>query len=404
MSASATTHVPDWRRTPPAEKVQRILVTAYGHTADSLPAGPCLAELRRSYPGAEIHLFVVEQVSDLWTACPYVDRVRTIHDFKWKGTRLQRVEQLVRLAGLTARIRGRYDMVVVLHARSWFFSCLAYLSGAQYRAGYHDRHPPRWLTHAAESYEGIISFRDENRKVMAALGIDVQDHHLQLWPTPSARAEADALTKTIPQGVPLIGLHPGSHWACQRWHNDRWASVADALMEHYGVQVVITGSADEQPLAEEIAARMRRQPIIATGATSLLGYAELVRRCSVLLCVNSAASQVGLAMRTPVVNLVGLEPLTWTGPESGEAMTVVRECSESSVSWCPLGIWGRLSECQIAEHVGLAGLNSIHPDHVLSAAAPWITAAEPSSRDHRTDLAPADGGLTTQFDTVRDAS
>jgi ADP-heptose:LPS heptosyltransferase len=374
---------------PPAVQIRRILVTAYGHTADTLPAAPCLRELRSRYPGAEIHVLVVEQVAELWSACPYVDRTHVMRDFQWKGSRRQRPEQLVRLAGLVARFRGRYDMVIVLHARSWFFSCFAYLSGARYRAGYQDGRPARWLTHAAEPYDGIVSFREENRRVMAALGIPVGDHRLELWPTADARTEADGLLASVPPTTPLIGLHPGSHWACQRWHNDRWATVADALMERYGVQVVITGSPDERGWADEIAAHMRRRPIIAAGATSLPGFAEVVSRCRVLLCVNSAASQVGLATGTPVVNLVGLEPLGWTAPEPGEAMAVVCQSSQSSVSWCPLGVWGRLSQCQIAEHVGLAGLSHIRPDHVLAAAIPWMEGLHMS---------------TPQLDTVRDAS
>lgn len=389
---------------PPAENVHRILVTAYGHTADSLPAGPCLAALRATYPDAEIHMLVVEQVADLWAACPYVDRVHVMRDYKRKGTRLARAEQLVRLAELSVRFRGRYDMFIVLHARSWFFSCLAYLSGARYRAGYHDGHPARWLTHPAEPYEGIVSFRDENRRVMSALGIEVSDHHLQLWPTPEAREQVDALLESVPPGVPLVGLHPGSHWACQRWHNDRWAAVADALMEQYGVQIVITGSADERPWAEEIAGHMRMQPLIATGATSLLGFAELVSRCQVLLCVNSAASQVGLAMGTPVVNLVGLEPLTWTEPEPGEAMTVVRQCGHSSTSWCPLGIWGRLSQCQMAEHVGLAGLDTIQSAHVLAGAGSWIRGPVSSSETPRVGDRFSDRLPAARLETVRDAS
>ena len=357
----------------PSADVKRILVTAYGHTADSLPAGPCLAALRSAYPDAEIHLLVVDQVADLWRACPYVDGVRVIRDFRYKGSRLARAEQVWRLTQLTVRLRGRYDLVVVLHARSWFFACLAYLSGARYRAGYVDHHPRRWLTHHAEPYEGIVSFREENRRVLQAIGVSVADRHLDVWPNAVSRAEVDGVLASAHSG-PLVGLHPGSHWACQRWHNHRWAEVADALAESYGAQVVITGSADEQALAEEIASSMRTQPLIATGRTSILGFAELVRRCDVLLCVNSAASQVGLAVRTPVVNLVGLEPLTWTAPEPGEAMSVVRQCADSTVGWCPLGIWGRLSQCQRDDHVALAGLDAIEPDHVLAAATRWLPA------------------------------
>src|SRR5437016_1415567 len=98
---------------PPVDMVRRILVTAYGHTADTLSAGPSLAALRSAYPDARLDILVVEQIADLWQACPYVDVVRVMRDFKRKGTRLARLEQLWYLARLTLRLRGRYDLVVV---------------------------------------------------------------------------------------------------------------------------------------------------------------------------------------------------------------------------------------------------------------------------------------------------
>jgi ADP-heptose:LPS heptosyltransferase len=357
---------------PPTNSVRRILVTAYGHTADTLPAGPCLAALRSSYPDARIELLVVKEVADLWRACPYIDAVRVMRDFKRKGTRLGRLEQVWRLAQLTLRLRGRFDMVIVLHARSKFFGYLAYLSGAACRVGYRDDSAAQCFTHEAVPYEGIVSFREENRRIMQALGITVDNRHLEMWPTPEARAEADQLLGAVSASGPLIGVHPGSHWACQRWPNQRWAAVADALTEAYGAQIVITGSSEERELAEDIASQMHSTPLIATGKTSIPGFGEIVRQCHVLFCVNSAASQVALAMKTPVVNLVGLEPLTWTEPEAGEDMSIVRQCTESSTAWCPLGVWGRLSQCQRSDHVGLAGLEAIEPVHVLSAAKRWL--------------------------------
>lgn len=350
------------------DDVGKILVIAYGHTADTLPAGPCLAALRAMYPTARLHMLVVQEVADLWRACPYVDEVRVLRDFRWKGTRFSRPEQLLRLAQLTAQLRGRYDMVIALHARSSFLTRLTYLSGARYRAGYRDNHPSHWLTHEAEQYDEIVPFREENRRVLAALGITVTQRRLEIWSTPEAETEAQRVLSPAPPGQLRVAIHPGSHWACQRWHNERWAEVADGLVEAYGAHIIITGSADESVWAEEIAERMHTRPIIATGATSILGFAEVIRQCDALICVNSAASQVGLAVQTPVINLVGLEPLTWTQAERGENMTVVRECSASSTSWCPLGIWGKVSQCQREDHVGLAGLDGIQPHHVLAAA------------------------------------
>ncbi len=360
------------------QDVQRILVVAYGHTADTLPAGPCLAALRNAYSDANIELLVLTDVAEFWSSCPHIDGIRVMRDFRHKGTRFARVEQLWAMTLLGLRLRGKYDLVLVLHAGSWPFSYLAYVTGARYRAGLRGRFPARWLTHAPEPAGGTISFREENRQVLASIGVPVRDPHLSYWPTVSAKIEVD---RVMPHGSrPVVALHPGSHWACQRWHNERWATVADAIVERYGAQIVITGSADEVALADDIAAHMRHFPVIAAGRTSLPAFFDLVARCDLMVCVNSAASQVALATGTPVVNLVGLESLAWTAPEVGEPMTVVRESTEPPGPWCPLGIWGRVSGCQIEDHVALAGLDPILPVHVLRAISDYL---EPAGAQHQ---------------------
>jgi heptosyltransferase-2 len=357
---------------PDPASIRRILVTAYGHIADVLPSGPALRALRETYPQARITVLVVGYVKDMMAASPYVDEVFVMQDFHYKGTRRGKLEQILKLAQLAPRVWRRYDLALVFHARSRFLTRLIWLSGARVRAGFADVASAGMLTHSAEPFQGIASFRDENRRVMEAIGITSMPASLELWPSAEDEAAVQQLLdeQQVKTDDLLIGLHPGSHWTCQQWSAKEWAAVADALAAAYGARLVITGTEDERPLAEAIASQMtaaEARPIDATGKTSVLQFAALVKRMNLLICVNSAASQVGLAMQTPTINLVGYENPVWTAPLKTEPMTIVRGCDDSNAVayWCPYGVWGKLSQCHRDECVGIGGLSLITPRMVV---------------------------------------
>lgn len=373
---------------PDPASIRRILVTAYGHIADVLPSGPALRALRAAYPQARITVLAVGYVKEMLEACPYIDEVIIFEDFKHKGTRRGKVEQLLKLAQWAPRLYGRFDMALVFHARSRFLSRLAWLSGAKVRAGFLDVASASMLTHPAQPFEGIASFRDENRRVLEAVGVTSMPESLELWPSAGDEEAITTLFKEhqITDDEVVIGLHPGSHWTCQQWSPKEWAKVADDLISHYQARIIITGADDERDLAAAIINQMAVKdvsPVDVTGRTSILQFAALLKRLNLLICVNSAASQVGLAVGTPTLNLVGYENPVWTAPLKTEPMTIIRGCDDSNAVeyWCPYHVWGRLSQCHRAECVGIGGLSLITPAMVLRQAQRQLT-SHPARKQH----------------------
>ncbi len=380
-AAHLTTQRPPYKRGALGVGAEpRILVMAYGHIADVLPSFAALRSLRETYPDARITVLVVKYVSEMFEQCADVDEVLVLRDFKYKGSRRGKVESVIRLAQMLPRIYRRFDMALVLHARTRFLTRLAWLSGAPVRAGFSDVASPRMLTHPARPLSAFASFREENRRVLEALGVTTMQSRLAFTPTERDKEAVRQLLleEDVTPGELLIGLHPGSHWTCQQWDVAEWAALADQLVARFGARLVITGSADESALADAIIARMARQDarvITAAGRTSITQFAALVASLTCLVCVNSAASQIALAVNTPAVNLVGFENPVWTAPMVGEPMTIVRECDDTTApaSWCPYGVWGKVSECHRAECVGIGGLSLIGRARVEREVEKWVT-------------------------------
>jgi heptosyltransferase-2 len=236
------------------------------------------------------------------------------------------------------------------------------------------------ITHPARPLSAFASFREENRRVLEAVGVTGMAKGLEF--TPSER-DADAVRELLAaEGVKvgelLIGLHPGSHWTCQQWDSAEWSAVADDLVTRFGARIIISGGPGESELASAIIEGMRANTtgvINAVGKTTIMQFAALVRSLNCLVCVNSAASQIALAVHTPVVNLVGYENPVWTAPAAGEPMVIVRGCDDTTAlaSWCPYNVWGKVSECHRAECVGIGGMSLIQRERVTREVEKWLS-------------------------------
>lgn len=359
---------------PDPASIQRILVTAYGHIGDVMPAGPALHALREAYPQAHITMLAHPQIKEMMMACPYLDEFIDLKDMKHKrGSFGGKIERLFHFVQLVPRLYRRFDMVLSFHINIRATTLLSRLTGARVRAGIPAIGLPRMVTHPARPLTETASYTDVNRHVLEAIGITSMPTGLELWPTPADEQVVQALLDEhgVAENEVLIGLHPGTHWTCQQWNPKDWAIIADHLISRYQARVIISGTEDEHELAQAISDHMTlkdARPIDVTGRTSFLQFAALVRRLDLLICVNSSAPKVALAMKTPTLNLVGYEnPIWYLPPIHQEPMTIIRGCDDTNAleHWCPYNIWATTNGCHRAECVGIGGLSLITPAMVL---------------------------------------
>jgi heptosyltransferase-2 len=165
----------------------------------------------------------------------------------------------------------------------------------------------------------------------------------RVYPAASDRDAVDELLAPLPNdGRSLVALAPGSVWATKRW--PYYAELAKALRPR--ARAIIIGSADDTPLAREIVQATGGDAIDASGRLTLLGSAELIGRCRVLVTNDSAPLHLASAMNTatvaifgPTVPAFGFGPLAEAAAIAEHPALECRPCHPHGPVVCPLGHW-----------------------------------------------------------------
>ncbi|TDD13987.1 glycosyltransferase family 9 protein [Nonomuraea diastatica] len=108
-------------------------------------------------------------------------------------------------------------------------------------------------------------------------------------------------------------VHPGAAYPARRWPPERFAEVAAALDD-----VVVTGNAEETPLARRVAERAGLPPgRVLAGRTTMADLVDLVSRSRLVVCGDTGVAHLATAFCVPSVVLFGpVSPALW-GPPPG---------------------------------------------------------------------------------------
>jgi ADP-heptose:LPS heptosyltransferase len=132
---------------------------------------------------------------------------------------------------------------------------------------------------------------------------DTDDRQYRVVPTPADEREADQL---LPTAGRFIILNPCNAVASARrsWPLEGWAALGRALYERFGMQVVLTGSPGDAPIAEGIVRLADNERIVSVaGRTSVGGFGALAQRAAAYVGITTGSMHVAAAVGCPTVGI-----------------------------------------------------------------------------------------------------
>ena len=307
----------------------KILFFKPGAIGDFLHTLPTLSSLKNHYPDAHITVVVSPGVDSLIQGTDIADAV-LIYDKRLLKKHPAEFLQL----GLRLR-RERYDLFVDLQPsiRSLILRKIAAAARTLvYRKQKKTPVGGRRL-HAAENFA----------KTLAPIGIDNPVEHILLPLSEKTVAEAGRFLARhgVREDKPLVALNcsVGAARPARNWFPERFADLADRLIEQAGVVIVFVGGAEDRGLVAAVCSRMKNKAISATGELSLAQTAGLLSRCACLVSSDTGPLHLATAVQTPVVGLYGSTDPTRTGPVGKGHAVIIKDlpCIPCEEKDCPQG-------------------------------------------------------------------
>ncbi len=312
---------------------KRILVIKLSALGDVILSIPSLRSLRRKYPNAWISVLVGRKSRQIIRNCPYADDVIVYEE---SGGRLSSALQMARLLA-----KEDFDVVVDLQ-NNRVSHFLAFACGAQLRAGHNNGKWAFFLNRRSSGDFRQIPPLEHQFEVLKLIGVEAAEKQLELW---TDKKEEDAVkafleSQWVSPSQTLVGINPGSslRWPTKQWPVENFAKLCDELARR-NIRVVLTGSAEEAPIAEEIFRLTRNKPVNAIGRTSITELVALVRRCQVFVSSDSAPMHIASGVQVPLVAIFGpTDPKRHlVAPRQYQVFWKELQCSPCYLRSCPIG-------------------------------------------------------------------
>jgi ADP-heptose:LPS heptosyltransferase len=288
----------------PLETLREILVLRLDRIGDVLMSLPALHDLREAAPRARIRLAVGRWSEDVARGFP-VDEV-VVWSAPWVG---RPAEGALTFAGLARRAhalrRDRIELALDLQG-DLRASLLLWLSGAERRVGYANTGGDYLLTEVVPLDE-TVSWVEQNRRAVAlATGRPFLARRIDpLTAEDRAHAEAFLAREGLLARRPLVGLHPSGGRRVKQWPVDRWRQVAARLQREHGATILVTGSADDRPLAAALAEGLPQPPVDLTGRLDVRHTLAVIGRLHLYLSPDTGPMHLACAVGTPSVSVFG---------------------------------------------------------------------------------------------------
>jgi heptosyltransferase-2 len=301
-------------RTVTAPRV--LIVTKFRFIGDTLLAIPIFRAARAQWPDARLTLLTGRNARVLLQNNPYLDEIIEFDPNRRDAGPGPFGRLLRRLR------RDHFDLCLTLN-RSFHSALIPWLAGVRTRAGFCSEGRSFLLNRRVPyEYDGDQSEIACYFEVLHSVAptVPVQPA-LELWISPDEeRDAADRLRQAFGEEIArrrLIGIQPGASVEGKQWPVNRFAQVAEALLEDDPeARLVLLGGPDERRIGtamwDGLSPGTRARTADFVGALDLRGSLGLVSRLGLFLGNDTAIMHSAVALGVPTVALFGpTNPRKW---------------------------------------------------------------------------------------------
>ncbi len=322
---------------------KKFLIIKPSSIGDIVHALPFLRTLRANHPSAYIAWMIEESFQDLIKHNPDLDEVIPIRTKYWrKSLNTQSWNEICETIKLLKERKFDWTFDLQGLIKTGF---IALMTGAPNRVGFHKNN----------CREKVNSWFNNHHSEYIATGSHIVDRCLsqlsflgnfqpQAEFILSIRPEDENVSKTFMAEnsklaeKPIAGINPGAGFSTKLWNIEKYAQLADKLVEELGFSILITWGPGEQEMATKIANTMKQKSWIAP-ATTIAESIGLYKKLSLFVGSDSGPFHICWALDIPTVSVWGPTDPSRNGAykKNHKAVFHKLDCSFCWKRQCPLG-------------------------------------------------------------------
>ncbi len=319
---------------PSLNNVKNILVIELKRIGDILVATPTLKALKKNFPQANIDIVIPPGMEEVLLLNPNINKILV-----WDRDKIKENYNIY-----LQQIKEKYDLGIILHNGTYLVSKLLKDANIPYRIGCtkvglsepkgyfltKQLLPDRKLKHKIE----------DNLDVLKLININnIEDKSPEAYVSKEADLWAKQKFKEHKiNSKDFIVVFSVVSWTHPTWFKERFAELADKLIEDYKAKIIFLGTDKEKNFIEEIKISMKNKSLDLAGKTSIQELFSLIKRANLVIGIDSASTNIAAALSKPVIALFGAGDKTIWQPYNKNSISIQKEevctaCMKSECKW-----------------------------------------------------------------------
>jgi ADP-heptose:LPS heptosyltransferase len=286
---------------------------------------PMLRAIRKHEPTAHIEMIITQRVvQQLLGPEGIVDKFIFYDNRRDLGQAHYRISQLKLLRQVFGLNYKYYFCVDVRMSPE--SALLAYLVKAETKIGYSQSNWFNKTLDVTVPFDADSPEVKQRLELLRGLGWQVQYSRPEIYLTKEEKEYGQYIIKEKLSGRELaIAIHPGSSkkLSYKRWPIECFSELIDCLYSDYSLQPILFGGPDEQTLAENIKAHLKKSKVISfAGTLDIRRTAACIAACDYFISNDSGLMHIAAAVGTPQIALFGPTITTKNAPQSPYAIII----------------------------------------------------------------------------------
>ena len=295
--------------------LKKILIINPFGIGDVLFTTPIIHALKDAFAEAQIGYLCNRRSAVIVGNTPYIDSVFLYDRDEFEALRKKSFFLWLKKAVdfLNEIKEKHFDLVLdfSLNTQYGFFS---WFSGIKERVGYDYKKRGFFLTKkiklAGYDKKHIVEYYGE---LIELLGLKLEQQKLELYLKNEDIRQAQELLRGagIAESDFLVGIIPGggASWGkdayLKHWPPEKFALLADKIIESHQAKIIILGDLSEQKIARTITKGMKKKAVDLSGMTTIGEFAALLSKMNLIITNDGGPLHMAVALGIKTVSFFG---------------------------------------------------------------------------------------------------